>query len=111
MTESLEEITKCIEWYRTNKNAPPVKLVEIMRVITTNLYVLESHRAEYQKTFETLVYQYKDDGQSVASAVNMANVEVPEIYMLRRVMQAAYEVAGALRTHISFLKSEMNNLN
>jgi hypothetical protein len=47
-------------------------------------------------------------GLSVARAENEAHVKVPEMYLLRRVMDAGYEVIGAIRTNISYLKSERN---
>jgi hypothetical protein len=34
---------------------------------------------------------------------------VPELYRLRRIMESGYETSGAIRTNISWLKSEINN--
>jgi hypothetical protein len=33
------------------------------------------------------------------------------MYKLRRLMDGAYEVVGAIRTNISFIKSELHNIN
>lgn len=108
MQESLSAISNTITWYRQNRNASPRELIEALVSITTHLYTLEECRSEYKKSFEAKVYEYTNEGQSVARSVNMAEIEVPELYRLRRIMEAAYEVVGALRTHISFLKQELN---
>jgi hypothetical protein len=38
-----------------------------------------------------------------------ADVRYPELYELRRAMDAAYTVVNAIRTNISYLKSEIHN--
>ena len=43
---------------------------------------------------------------SVAASKIRADEQVPEIYMLRRVMNAAYRVADAMRSNISYIKKE-----
>jgi hypothetical protein len=46
---------------------------------------------------------------SVARAQVEADVRYPELYELRRTMDAAYTVVNAIRTNISYLKSEIHN--
>ena len=111
MKEALVSIADCVAWYKKAKGASPDKLLEVLRVITSNLYTLENERAEYKKRYEGIIYEETKEGSSVARAQNLAEVEVPELYMLRRVMEASYRVSDAIRTQISFLKSEMSHLN
>jgi len=86
------------------------ELSQLLQKITGLLYYLESVRAETHNTYEVTVQQYVKEGSSVARAINEANVLIPEMYMLRRVMDAGYKIADAIRTNISFLKSEMQNI-
>jgi len=46
---------------------------------------------------------------TVSRAVNIAEVEVKEMYLIRRISDAAYRNCDAIRTNISFLKNERNN--
>ena len=46
---------------------------------------------------------------TVARAVNFAEVEVPELYLLRRIMDAGIRCQDSIRTHISFIKFEKRN--
>ena len=47
---------------------------------------------------------------SVARATNEANIAVPEVYKLRKLTSAGYRVCDAIRSNISFLKLEYNNV-
>jgi hypothetical protein len=44
--------------------------------------------------------------KTVARAENEAHVTYPQMYQLRRIQDAGYRVADAIRTNISYLKSE-----
>jgi hypothetical protein len=46
---------------------------------------------------------------TVARAINFAEVDVPELYMLRRLLDSGYRCSDSIRTHISFLKLEKRN--
>ena len=47
---------------------------------------------------------------TVARAINFAEVEVPELYLMRRIMDRASNCCEAIRTHISFKKYEKKKL-
>lgn len=109
MQESLDEITKCIDWYKTAKNTDPHKLVEILRVISSHLYTLETYRSEYKKEYESLIFDLTNDGYTVARATNEAETRIPQLYMLRRIIEASSRVCDAIRTQVSLAKQEMTN--
>ena len=111
MEEQLQLITKCIEWFKENskRTIDVNKLINVYSQITTSLFYLETIRANYHEQYEKIVFDLVSDGRSVASAVNEANVKVPELYLLRRVMDAAYRNTDAMRTIISFAKKEIAN--
>ena len=85
-------------------------LNEMLKGLTTNLFYLETIRSKHHLHFEKIIHQEVSNGKTVARATNKANVEVPEIYQLRRLMTAGYRIADAIRTNISFLKSELSHL-
>jgi len=82
------------------------ELSMLLQKITGLLYFLETVRSSTHDQFETKVFNLVKDGSSVARAINEANVEFPEMYKLRHVMTAGYRIVDAIRTNISYLKSE-----
>jgi hypothetical protein len=87
------------------------RLNELLQKITGNLYYLETVRSHQHNLFETMVHNLVKKGNSVARATNEAHVEYPLMYQLRRVMDSGYRIADAIRTNISYLKSEKSNQN
>ena len=110
MKNTLNEITELIEEYKGMSLLNGSDLNSILRDITTRLHHLETLRADYRNDYENLVHLGVKNGDSVSRSINEANVKVPEIYLLRRFMDSSYRVCDAIRTNISFLKSEMSNL-
>jgi hypothetical protein len=111
MEEQLKLITKCIEWFKdhSKKSIDVNKLINVYSQITTSLFYLETIRADYHQQYEEIVFNLVGSGHSVARAVNEANVKIPELYLLRRVMDAAYRNTDAMRTIISFAKKEIGS--
>ncbi len=105
---ALEHITNEIKKYRQVSVDDGEALVSILQQITTTLFYLEKERAEYHTKFQDEINLLILEGNSVARSENQAHVKVPEMYLLRHIMSSAYEVVGALRTQISWLKSERN---
>ena len=110
MDQTLKEITSYIEEYKRMHLGNGTELNSLLRDITVRLHYLETLRADYRNDYENLVHLGVKNGDSVSRSVNEANVKVPEIYLLRRFMDSSYRVCDAIRTNISFLKSEMSNL-
>lgn len=86
-------------------------LNDLLKQVTSCLYYLETVRSDIHNSFQVEINKLVESGKSVARAQNCAHVKHPDMYRLRRVMEAGYEVVGAIRTNISYLKSEMNNMN
>jgi hypothetical protein len=87
------------------------RLSTMPQKITGVLYFLEETRAEIHDLWQTKVYKLVEGGASVSRAENEAHVEYPQMYQLRRLMDAGYRVADSIRTRISYLKNELNNIN
>mgnify|MGYP007029088788 FL=1 len=78
----------------------------ILKDLSSALYYLETIRAEVHAKWQGKVKELIDEGSSVARSENQAHVAYPEMYELRRIMDAGYEIVGAIRTNISHLKHE-----
>jgi len=109
LEQALEHITNQIKLYRKTGVNDGEALVSILQQITTTLFYLEKERADYHSKFQDEINLLILDGNSVARSENQAHIKVPEMYLLRHIMSSAYEVVGALRTQISWLKSEKNS--
>lgn len=84
-------------------------LSELLRDISGILFYLETVRAYYHNKWSAFVNDKITAKMSVARAQVEADVRYPELYELRRTMDAAYTVVNAIRTNISYLKSEIHN--
>jgi hypothetical protein len=82
------------------------ELSMLLQKITGLLYFLETVRSEVHKLYESKVFELVGNGNTVARSINEANVEYPQMYQLRRIMDGGYRIADAIRTNISYLKSE-----
>jgi hypothetical protein len=82
------------------------KLNYLLQKITGLLYYLETERSQIHDAFQTAIFEGVKDKKTVARAENEAHVTYPQMYQLRRVMDAGYRIADSIRTNISYLKSE-----
>lgn len=109
--KELKDLNKYVnEYYKCNLSDGN-QLSKLLQKITGLLYYLESVRSEVHNAFESHVYEMVKDKKTVSRAVNEAHVTYPQMYQLRRVMDAGYRIADAIRTNISYLKSERVNSN
>ncbi len=105
--EQITELSDYVERYRVCDLNNGYGLSLLLRNITGLLYFLETERAAIHEQFESEVFNLTNGKKmSVARATNEANVKFPEMYQLRRIMTSGYKVVEAIRTNISFLKSE-----
>jgi len=112
MNEILDKITTIIEDYNSSDGHHPEGLLNMARTLAANLFFLEKHRANIQKKFEGQKYLLiNNDGMPVSKAENVCNFRYPEMYMLRRVMEAGYKNLDIMRSEVSWLRAEMNNTN
>jgi len=98
-----------IQLYKETDIMDGAQLTEILQQVTATLFFLENERSIFHDKYQTKINQLVLSGSSVNKAENIANVEFPEMYKLRHIMTSAYECVGAIRTMISYIKSERNN--
>jgi hypothetical protein len=108
--KELEQLNNYVNQYYKCNRQDGETLMMLLQKITALLYYLETVRSEIHDAYESKVFELVKEGSTVARAVNEANVTYPQMYQLRRIMDGAIRVADAIRTNISYLKQEMNNL-
>ena len=106
MEKALETISENIRKYRQMDNFNGDELLTILQQIVGTLHYLEGQRAMYYNKWTSVAYQTIQDGEAISKAEKKADLEVPELYMLRHIMKSAYENVGAIRTTLTNLRSE-----
>ena len=109
LEKALNHVSDYVVKYRNAKPDDGDGLTAILQQITATLFYLEKERARYHKTYQETISKLVLSGESVSRAENTAHVQVPEMYMLRRVMDSAYTCCDAIRTQISWIKSGLIN--
>lgn len=102
----IERMDGLVNQYFTMKELDGNKLNDILVGMCGCLYYLEHVRSDFHDKFQSTIKRLVDEGLSVSRSENQAHVDYPEMYQLRRIMSAGYEIVGAIRTNISLLKHE-----
>ena len=110
-TKQITDLNKYVSRYYSCNLQDGNELSELLHKITGLLYYLECVRCETHNLYEVNVFELVKGGASVARAVNESNVKYPEMYQLRRIMESGYRIVDAIRTNISYLKSEKQQSN
>ena len=105
MIKILSDISDIIETYHSLelKVDEGMTYSRLLKDLTSNLFYLEKFRSDYYNKHNQIMLEFKG---SVAASKIKADEQVPEIYLLRRTMNAAYRVADAMRSNISYIKKE-----
>jgi hypothetical protein len=107
---ALDHVSEQIIKYRKTAPNDGNTLVEINQQITSTLFYLEKERAAYHAKFQQEIADNVKAGDSVSRAENKAHLSVPEMYLLRRIMDSAYTVCDSIRTQVSWIKSGIVNV-
>jgi len=108
--KTIEEIYILAETYKAMRTFEPETLNYILKDLAVNLAYLEAIRSEVHDKHEIFINQQIAEGCSVARATNLANIRYPELYRLRCIERGFYSILGAIRTNISYLKQEKQNI-
>tara|TARA_R110000803_G_scaffold5445_2_gene17908 strand:- start:1856 stop:2245 length:390 start_codon:yes stop_codon:yes gene_type:complete len=105
MARVLDDVINIIETYHSLelKVDEGMTYSKLLKNLSSNLFYLERYRSEYYYKHNQIMFEFKG---SVAASKIKADEQVPEIYLLRRTMNAAYRVADAMRSNISYIKKE-----
>jgi len=99
----LKQYNSIIDTYYSLQYSESEQIMELLKNLSIVLSYLETHRVEAHKEWTAIVF--KREG-SVAAAEVEAHTSVPQLYQLRRIMQAGYRIVDAMRSNISLVKSE-----
>ncbi len=103
MYEVLKKIDKIVEAYESGEWQSVEKLTRLLRGLTTANYKLSKFNIEYHSIHNSVMFNH---GGSVASGKIKADQEVPELRMLRKIMEATDNVIWSIRSEISIIKRE-----
>lgn len=109
LESAIDHISKEIKKYRELSPDDGEGMVACLQQISSTLFYLEKERADYHVKFQNIIHENVFKGESVARSENIAHKEVPEMYLLRRIMDSAYKTCDAIRTQISWIKSGIVN--
>jgi hypothetical protein len=110
MKQHLETLTEYIQIYKDcDVTQDGNTLSECAQQIASTLFFLEIERAKYHDLWQKVVYKLVLEGTPVNRAENQAHVLHPEMYQLRRIMDAAYENLNAIRSQLSWIKAGLSN--
>ena len=109
LEKTISDVEKITSEYRS-VNPTGNDLVDMMRRLSANLAYLQSERARYHEQWQSVVFRLTENGKAVNRAENEAHVTVKELYLLRRIMQGGYAELDVMRSQLSWLKKEMDNV-
>ena len=75
----------------------------MLRELSSNYYHLSRFNIEYFQKYNAVQYKHKG---SVSSGKILAEEQVPELRLLRKIMEATDNVIWSIRSEISILKKE-----
>jgi hypothetical protein len=109
LQEAEKQINTVVDFWRDNPGLDGPTL-ERMLIIFAHIDVLQRYQNVEQKKFNELVNKLVRDGDSVGSAERQADEHFHLANDLRRRIRSATKVGEAIRSQLSYLKTEMNNL-
>lgn len=102
LKETLDEYNSLIDTYKSLDWDSATEISSLLKDLSCVLAYLEGFRTEYYHKWIAISSQEN----TVSAGERKADIEVPELYMLRRIMTAGYKVLDAMRSNISYAKKE-----
>lgn len=103
MDEILLKITEIVEKYEGGQWQSVDNLRILLRALTANNYYLTKYNIEYFQKYNEIQYRHKG---SVSAGKILAEEQVPELRMIRKIMDATDNVLWSMRSEISIIKNE-----
>ena len=104
LEDVLKEINEQVDKYHTLQLKAIIDQSEILRSLTSSLFWLEKYRVDAHEKWNSVYFQ--SQGKSGAAKDREADLKVPELYMIRRIMTGGYKVVDSIRSTISIHKKE-----
>ena len=103
MEDILIKISDLIERYESGEWQSVENLRIILRELSTSYYRLTKHNLEAFEQHNAVQYKNK---KSVSYGLILANEQVPELRMTRKILFATSKVIDAVRSEIAILRTE-----
>ena len=103
MDKVLEETSLIITMYESGAWVSSENLRAMLRELSSNYYHLTRFNIEYFQKYNAVQYKHKG---SVSSGKILAEEQVPELRLLRKIMEATENVIWSIRSEISIIKKE-----
>lgn len=107
MNEIVAKITQIVEEFNATTEHHPEGLLTAGNTLASNMFLLEKYRAQAHQAFEATIYSLRNQGEKVNAATNTANVKHPELYMLRRIIEASEKVHIQISVQLKWLHAEL----
>lgn len=104
LDEILENADSIIREYEGGEWQSLDVLREMQRELSVSLYLLTKFNIEFYRVYNSILFNNKG---SVASGKILADEQVPELRMLRKIMEAIDNVLWSMRSEISIVKKEI----
>jgi hypothetical protein len=101
----LNKLDKTIESYYLASFDDKIFHTEKMKDLSVILFYLTKERIDYKKKWDAAYFEAKKNNSSTASE-RIADLDVPEMYMLRRLHEVGKSILDTMRSHVSLLKQE-----
>ena len=102
MEKILNKISDIIEAYESGELIHLEELRAMLRELSSAYYFLTKHNIEAFQNHNAVQYKHKG---SVAAGLILANEQVPELRITRKILFASSKVIDAMRSEISILKT------
>ena len=103
MESILSKISEIIDRYESGEYITLDNLRVMLRELSSNYYYLTKYNIEYFEQHNAVQYKNK---KSVAYGIILANEQVPEIRITRKILLATDRVLNSMRSEIAILRSE-----
>ena len=103
MQKVLDTISNIIRDYESGEWQSAEALRKTHRDLVSNYYHLTKFNIEYFQKYNAVQYRHKG---SVSSGKILAEEQVPELRIIRKIMEATDNVIWSIRSEISILKKE-----
>lgn len=109
LKSALDHLSKTIKEYRNTDTSDVETMLKQLQQITGIIAYLSNEKASYHNKFQVKINQLILQGNPVSRAENEAHTEYPEIYLLRNIINSANQVVDAIRSIVSYYKTEKFN--
>lgn len=103
METLLEDIHNIIENYESGEWQSTETLRVMQRKLTSYNYYLSKYNIEYFQKYNAIQYLHKG---SVSSGKILAEEQVPELRMIRKIMESIENVMWSMRSELSIIRKE-----